>query len=44
MTMLRIIAAAYVIYGVGAYVASGFETHFLMLFIAPGLILAVGSR
>jgi hypothetical protein len=44
MAMLRIIAAAYIVYGIGAYIATGYETHFLMLFIVPGLLLAAGSR
>jgi hypothetical protein len=44
LMMMRIVAAVYVAYGMGAYIGTGFEVHFLMLFVVPGLMLAVGSR
>lgn len=35
------IAAAYVLFGVGAFVKSGANTHFLVGFVAPGVLLAI---
>jgi hypothetical protein len=37
-----VIAAAYVLFGVAATIASGFSLHFIFLFALPGLLLLVG--
>lgn len=37
-----VVSAAYVLFGVGATIASGFSLHFVFLFALPGLILLVG--
>ena len=37
------IAAAYVLFGIAAFVASSFEGHFVIAFIVPGVVLAVAA-
>jgi len=37
---LRIIGTAYALYGAAAFVLTGFNPHFLLLFILPGCLLA----
>ena len=37
-----VIATTYILFGLGALVASRFDTHFLIFFLLPGLVLFTG--
>ncbi len=40
VTVLRIIGVAYVLYGAAAFVLTGYNPHFLIMFVLPGSLLA----